>query len=218
MNVREVRPGLWVWELPHPEKNAEWDDEGLGEIVSSYALQSDDSLVLVDPLAPPPGAEGERFWDALDRDVERHGAPTILLTIFYHSRSSRDILERYDGASVRVHEPARELMAERTTVTHTFQLGEELPGGLVAYDAARGFEVVLWAPAHRALFAGDVLLGTEDGGVQMCPPSWTTSKTQDELRDALRPVLDLPVELVCLAHGGVVEDGVAARMKRALEA
>jgi glyoxylase-like metal-dependent hydrolase (beta-lactamase superfamily II) len=215
LDVREVRTGLWAWEQPHPERTDEWDDEGLGEIVSSYALQSADSLVLVDPLAPPAGSEAERFWEALDRDVARHGPPAVLLTIYYHARSSREILERYEGASVWVHEPARELMAERTTVTDTFLPGEELPGGVVAYDAARGFEVVFWAPAHRALFAGDVLLEDGAGGVQMCPPHWTTSRTQEEIRDALRPVLELPVELVCLAHGGVVE-GARAGLARAI--
>ena len=34
------------------------------EVVASYALDGDDGLVTIDPLAPPDGSEAaERFWD-----------------------------------------------------------------------------------------------------------------------------------------------------------
>ncbi len=217
MNVREVRPGLWVWEQPHPEWTPENGAEGWGRVVSSFAVHADGGHVLVDPLAPPAGTpDAERFWRALDRDVGRRGPPAVLLTIYYHARSSQEILERYPGASVWVHEPARAHMAERTAVTHGFAPGEPLPGGMVAHDAARGGEVVYWSEAHRALFAGDVLLGA-DGGAQLCPPSWTVSVTQEELVRTLQGLLDLPAELLCLAHGGVVDDGSVA-LARALAA
>jgi hypothetical protein len=52
--VREVQPGVWHWEAPHPEwgpgdSSLEWDRQE----VSSYAIDDGDRLLLFDPLAVP---------------------------------------------------------------------------------------------------------------------------------------------------------------------
>jgi hypothetical protein len=48
--VRELRPGLWHWEAPHPQ----WEPtEPWSENVSSYAIDDGQQLLLVDPLAVP---------------------------------------------------------------------------------------------------------------------------------------------------------------------
>lgn len=216
LRVEQLRPGLWRWEVPHPEWAPEdlEGGEGWDEVVASYAVETPGAFLLVDPLAPAEGSDdAEHFWAALDRDVERSGPPSVLLTIFFHTRSSREILERYPGASVWVHEPAAELVAERATYTDTFTLGDELPGAATAYNAGRAFEVVYWLPSHGALFAGDVLLGASEGGARICPESWTRNKTRAELREALLPLLELPVELLLLTHGAV---GARDVLERAL--
>jgi len=79
---------------------------------------------------------------------------------------------------------------------------------------------MLWLPRLRALVPGDRLLGDDRGGLRMCPPGWLRylqpGLTEDELREALRPLLELPVELVLVSHGEpVLEDGGAA-VERAL--
>ena len=77
-----------------------------------------------------------------------------------------------------------------------------------------------WIPAHRALVAGDVLLGTGAGGIRVCPDSWLVpGVTGSMLRDALQPLLDLPVERSWLvAHGEPVlgggRDALAAALAR----
>ena len=48
--MRELRPGVWHWQSPHPD----WDEEQWWpELVSSYAIELGDGLVLFDPLSVP---------------------------------------------------------------------------------------------------------------------------------------------------------------------
>ena len=48
--MRELRPGLWHWQAPHPqwEPTEPWDKN-----VSSYAIDDDERLLLFDPLGVP---------------------------------------------------------------------------------------------------------------------------------------------------------------------
>jgi glyoxylase-like metal-dependent hydrolase (beta-lactamase superfamily II) len=48
--MRELQPGLWHWEAPHPQ----WrPSEPWGPEVSSYAIDDGEWLLLFDPLAVP---------------------------------------------------------------------------------------------------------------------------------------------------------------------
>jgi hypothetical protein len=48
--VRELQTGLWHWEAPHPE----WEpSEPWQQVVSSYAIDDGDRLLVFDPIAPP---------------------------------------------------------------------------------------------------------------------------------------------------------------------
>ena len=58
--------------------------------------------MLFDPLVPED--DGSEFWTALDRDVEHHGPPAILITIYWHVRSSQQILDQYEGSTLWAHE------------------------------------------------------------------------------------------------------------------
>jgi hypothetical protein len=52
--VREVRTGVWHWEARHPGWSREESDAyGWGPEVSSYAIDTGERLLLLDPLAPP---------------------------------------------------------------------------------------------------------------------------------------------------------------------
>jgi glyoxylase-like metal-dependent hydrolase (beta-lactamase superfamily II) len=210
--VAEIRPGLWRWASRHPEwtSGEDWEPE-----VSSYYVAEGDTLVVIDPLVP--AGEEDDFWRALDRDVETHGPPYVLLTVFWHARSTQALLERYDGA--RAFAPAAwpDEARERVPDAELYELGDELPGGIVAHGTEHRGEALLWIPAHRALAAGDILLGAPGGGVRVCPDSWLRpGVTPQMLREGLRPLLDLPVELLLLTHGApVLADGRAA-LERAL--
>jgi glyoxylase-like metal-dependent hydrolase (beta-lactamase superfamily II) len=220
MEFVELRPGLYRWELPHPEWTpADAEGGGWEEVVASYALDADGGLVLIDPLAPPDGSDdAEQFWGWVSERASSSGAdPSVLITIFWHARSSQAVLDRFPGGSIWSYEPARELVSERTGVTHGFREGQELPARIVAYHAGRALEVVLWLPSHRALVAGDVLLGGVEGA-RLCPRSWLGgNRTYDDIREALAPVLDLPVELLLLTHGEPVLVDALAALRRALQ-
>jgi hypothetical protein len=108
----------------------------------------------------------------------------VLRTVHWHQRSIDDLLARYPGARSWTGE------------------ADALPAGIEAYPVERADETLFWIEEHRALVSGDVLLGTEDGGVRVCPDSWLPKGVSgDDFRSSLRFLLELPVELVLVSHG-----------------
>src|SRR5215210_615873 len=194
MDVQELRPGLWRWTASHPE----WDHaEHWGPEVGSVYAELPEALVIVDPLVPED--EEDSFWSALDRDAERVGLPVwVLLTVHWHERSVAAVLERYKATLWRPEEKG------------------ELPGGARA-EVVKGsdwVEALFYLEPHRALVAGDLLVGTPDG-VEL-PVGWFPKAEQlwvaDELKPQLRERLGaLRVDLVLVSHGRpVLDDGDAA--------
>ena len=68
----------------------------------------------------------------------------------------------------------------------------------------------------------DRLTGDRAGGARVCPPSWLDYIPSDdgveELRVALAPLLELPVEHLLLSHGDPVVGGGREALARALTA
>lgn len=217
MDVQEIAAGLWHWTANHPEWKPEDEEggQGWGEIVSSYALVGDDGVVLVDPQVPPDDADAQRFWAALDRDVEAHGAPAIVITIYWHARSAKEIAARYGGTTVWSPADATEELGKRVAYTDTYGSGSgELPAGICAYDTARLGEMVLYLPSHKALVFGDAVLD----GVRLLPDSWLREgMSREDVKAALRPLLDEEIELLLLTHGGPVVDGAREKLESLLE-
>ena len=148
MDVHELAPGLWRWTGRHGEG---------GQEAGCVYYERGGEICLFDPLVPP--EDSDRFWAALDRDVERAGgAVHVLLTAGSELRSAGEIVARY-GARLWVD-------------------GDPLPEGVQVFDAGRPGDHVFWLPEHRALVLGDF-----------------------ERRDALRPLLDLDVELILVSRG-----------------
>ena len=195
MQVTRVEEGLWAWTGFHQD----W-----GQDVGCVYLEGADAVCLVDPIVP--SEDRGRFLAALDRDVARVGLPVhVLLTVFWHTRSTRELAQRY-GAEIWAPSRARAAVERRAGPgVRTFRPGDELPGGVTTHATARGNEVVLFGPAHRALISGDVILGAGDGELRLCPASWLPDGVgRDELRASLEPLLALPVEHVLVSHGAPV--------------
>jgi glyoxylase-like metal-dependent hydrolase (beta-lactamase superfamily II) len=215
MDVEEIAPHLWHWSAPHPDwKPSNRGKDGLGwdQIVSSYALVADDSLVLIDPQVPTEEAAAARLWDALDRDVEAHGPPAILISVHWHARSAEEIAGRYDGSSIWAPAERSEEHA-RASRARAYDTGDELPAGIRVFDAAMPGERALYLPSHKAVVFGDAVLD----GVRLLPDSWLEKgTTRQDVADALRPLLDEDIELVLLTHGGPVSDGAREQLERAL--
>jgi hypothetical protein len=198
--MHELAPGLYRWTAEHPDwiedhqpgSPADWPPE-----VGCVAHSAPDALVLVDPLIA-----GDA-WADLDALVERTGKPVaVLTTMRFHTRSRDAVAERY-GAT---------LVSQR----------EAPPAGVARVPIEHADESMVWLEGPRALVPGDRLLGDEAGGLRMCPESWLRylqhPPSTEELRAALMPLLDLPVEMVLASHWEpVLRDGREA-IRRALRA
>lgn len=209
MDVLEIAQGLWRWTGYHEE----WRED-----VGSVYCETEDGVVLVDPIVPP--EDVDRFWSALDRDVQRLGGQVhVLVTVFWHTRNAAAMVERY-GARVWAPTRARAAVARRAgVVSDPFRPGDPLPRGIEARSTIRGGEVVYWIPRHTALVPGDVLLGAEGGGLRMCPQSWLPgTKKHADLARSLQPLLELPIERVLVSHGEPVLSGGKGALTRALHA
>lgn len=192
----EIAPGLRRWTSWHDH----WEED-----VGSLAVETNDGLVLVDPIAPP-------------REVAQ--ADHVLVTVYWHGRDTGEVGAKRVWASARSSRP---LKSRGIAVTDPFRAGDDLPGGIRAFQTARAAEVVYWLPDHRAVVVGDVLLGagakpraTSDP-LRLCPERWLGKGTHDDLRKSLRPLLDLPVERVLVSHGVPLLSGGKHTLAAALE-
>jgi glyoxylase-like metal-dependent hydrolase (beta-lactamase superfamily II) len=204
----QVEAGLWRWTAYHQE----WKDD-----VGCVYYESGKDVVLVDPLVP--ADESDRFWAALDRDVARVGGTVhVLVTVFWHVRDTKAMVERY-GARVWAPTRGKGAIERRVgVVTDAYRHGDRLPGGVEAHATARAAEVVFWIPEHGSVVPGDVLLGTDDGGLRLCPPTWLPEKaTVEKVAESLRPLLDLPVERVLVSHGQPVLENAKDALATALQ-
>jgi hypothetical protein len=113
----------------------------------------------------------------------------------FHHRSRAEVAERYGAVLVSHAQPP--------------------PAGIQRVPIEGGDESMVWIEAPRALVPGDRLMGDGAGSLRMCRASWLRylpgPPGLDELRDGLRPLLELPVERVLVSHGEpVLRDGLAA--------
>jgi glyoxylase-like metal-dependent hydrolase (beta-lactamase superfamily II) len=218
--LREIQPGLWHWQAAHPwwSSSAPYARE-----VSSYALDDGAHVLLFDPLAVPS--------EILDLASERK--PVIVLTAPWHERGARDLVERL-GAPVYAPpaETADDLMQKygitaeqagdgspdldwlRAGVgeAHWYAAGDLLPIGIEVFAGYEPQDGVLWIDSRRALVAGDSLSGLLDESALQY--KWLRSGvTREQLAEGLRPLLELPIEVVLPAHGAPTN---RAALERAL--
>ena len=199
--IVELAPGLHRWTARHPDADpspnpgspADW-----GPDVGSVAYEAPDALVLVDPLVPEDRGDLRAALDAL---VDRHGRRVaILTTLGFHRRSREELTARYDASTSR---------ARKT-----------LPAGVETIQIKDAGETMVWLPEPRALVPGDRLLGDDAGGLRLPPDSWLrylpSGMRAAGLREALRPLLDLPVKMVLASHGEPVLRGGRDAIARAL--
>jgi glyoxylase-like metal-dependent hydrolase (beta-lactamase superfamily II) len=208
--VRELRPGLWHWEAPHPDWRS---TEPWSENVSSYAIDDGERLLLFDPLAVPSEIE-ER---AADRET------AIVLTSPWHERDAQSLVERL---GVPVYTPLPDtaedlmrmygitaeqagdgspdliwLLRENKGEARPYSAGDRLPVGVEAFPGQKPNDTVLWIESQRAVVAGDTLADFGEG--PQVNPRWLTADvTREQVVDGLRPLLALPVEHLLETHGG----------------
>jgi hypothetical protein len=193
VELQQLARGLWRWTAPHPgwESTEEEDSPADWERdVGCVAYETPDALVLIDPLV----AGGD--YEQLDRLAASKPRVAIVETVRWHGRSRPELTRRYDATAL-------------------------LPEDVESIVIEGAGETMFWIAEHRALVPRDRILGDRAPGLRVCPASWLRyldGFTRDDLRRALRPLLELPVELVLVSHGEpVLRDG-RAELERALAA
>jgi hypothetical protein len=191
VETRDVAPGLWLWRQPHPnwEEGADWEPE-----VASFAVESRGVALVLDPLAPPPGARD--VWERIDAT-----RPSVVVVLKPDHIRDLDLFVRWYGARAfgphlywRDDVPRTELEWVRP--------GDELPGGLTAHDDGRlTLETPVYLPEQRALVFADGM--TAPDGVLR---AWATPWHEERVLPALRALLELPFEHVLVSHGEPVHD------------
>ena len=199
--MRDVADGLWLWRQPHPawEEGSDWEPE-----VASFAVESRGTTLLLDPLAPPPGAR--EVWERID--LLRPNAVVILKPD--HVRDV-DLFVRWYGARAFGPQLYWRDDVPNTELEAVFP-GHELPGGLLALDdGRRAMETPVYLPEQRALVFADGL--TAPGG-ELCV--WYTPWHEQRVLPALRDLLELPFEHVLVSHGEPVHTraGFEAALER----
>jgi glyoxylase-like metal-dependent hydrolase (beta-lactamase superfamily II) len=198
--MRELAPGLWHWDAPHPEWSPgdEWDER-----VSSYAIDDGQRLLLFDPLAVP--AELEAL--AADRET------AIVLTCPWHERDAEALVERL-GAPVFTPRPdeGSSDVAWLGEGGRWCEAGDALPVGVEAFPGGGANDLVLWVESRGAVVAGDSLIDRGNG--LEIPEDWLgEGVSREQVAEGLRPLLDRPVAHVLATHGGPKD---RAALERAL--
>jgi glyoxylase-like metal-dependent hydrolase (beta-lactamase superfamily II) len=217
--MREVQRGVWHWEAPHPDwagpeseafrrrlaATAETPNGTARGLVSSYAIDDGDRLLLFDPLAVP-------------RELEELAAgrePAVVLTSPWHERDTRSLVERLHAP---VFTPAPDegtpdvawLLGGARSDAHLYSAGDRLPVGVEAFPGRLPNDVVLWIESWRAVIAGDTLVDFGQG--LEIPVEWLPAGvTREQVAHGLEMLLDLPVEIVLATHGGPTDRAALGR-------
>jgi hypothetical protein len=205
--VRELKPGVWHWQAAHPDwtPRERWPQE-----VSSYAIDDGERLLFFDPLAVPD--------QLLALAPERE--PLIVLTAPWHERDTRALVGRLGAAVFAPRPDTAQDLIDKFGITaeqagdgspdlqwlrsgggnvHWYAAGDRLATGIEAYEGREHNDLVLWKASVGAVIAGDSLA---DFGTGLALNEWLRGDvTHEQVVQRLRPLLDLPIEVVCPAHG-----------------
>src|SRR3954447_17475651 len=202
--MRELRPGLWHWEAPHPE----WrPTEPWSEKVSSYAIDDGERLLLFDPLAVPSELE--------ELAAERETA--VVLTAPWHERDAERLVERL---GVPVYTPLPDsaeylmqtygltaeqagngspdivwLLREKRGEARPYSPGDRLPFGADVLPGHQANDAALWVENKRAVISGATLVDF-GSGLEINERCVRPGVTREQIVAQLRPLLELPVEHV----------------------
>jgi hypothetical protein len=209
--VRQLEPGLWHWQAPHPDwrSSEPWEKE-----VSSYAIDDGERLLLFDPLGVP---------SEIEKLAGEHET-AIVLTAPWHERDTQNLVEQL-GVPVYAPPPdtgedlvrkfgvpaeqvegfvssdLRWLLVDGAGEAHQYLAGDRLPFGVEAFSGWTHNDCVLWVESRRAVIAGDSLADF-GRGLEINVRWLRGGVTREQVASGLRPLLELPVERVLATHGG----------------
>ena len=119
--------------------------------------------------------------------LRRDRTVEVVLTADWHRRSSDQL-----NAAVR-------------------RAGDPLPAGVEEQPAFFPGDRMFWLPDERALILGDSLMYG-----RAIPDAWLEESTRAEYNAKLRPLLDLPVELLLPTHGDPIVESAREQLEQEL--
>ena len=219
--MRKLQTGLWHWEAAHPDwkPGEEWD-----QVVSSYAIDDGDRLLLFDPLAPPSEID----------ELAAKRETAVVLTAPWHERDTQSLVERigmpvftplpdtaqylmdtYGITAEQAGDGSPDLvwlLREQKGEARPYSPGDRLSFGADVYPGHKTNDTVLWVESQRAAISGDTLVDFGQG-LEINERWLRPGVTREEIAAGLRPLLELPVEHVLATHGGPFD---RAALERAL--
>jgi glyoxylase-like metal-dependent hydrolase (beta-lactamase superfamily II) len=158
-------------------------------MVSSYAVDTGESLLLFDPLDVPA--------EILER------ASAVVLTCPWHRRDAPQL-------GLPIYVPPPDPPDPDPVRGEVFRSGDTLPFGVRAFEGFEPNDLVLYVESCRAVVVGDTLID-RGNGLQVHPAWPGPGIAAEEVIHRLRPLLALPVELVLPAHGAPTDRGALER-------
>jgi len=186
--MREVATGVWHWRAAHPD----WKPgQTWGRMVSCYALDIGEGVLLFDPLEVPAEL--------------RKRATAVVLTCPWHRRDAPQL-------GLPVHVPPPDPPDPDPVRGEVFRGGDVLPFGVRAFEAFEPNDLVLYVESRRAVVVGDTLVD-RGNGLEVHPEWPGPGVAVEDVIDRLRPLLDLPVDVVLPTHA---DPSDRAALERAL--
>jgi hypothetical protein len=191
----ETVPGLWHWSICNSSIG--------GHVSSSHALLTPEGLVLVDPVRLDGGT------------LEMLSTPVAaLLTAGCHQRSAWRYRREF-GAEIWLPDDASKADEQPD---HTYVDGQSLPGG----GRARRTPGPEWAQYCflyegdlGILFCSDLVSADDTGTLHFVDPAF--EEDPGATRTSLTTLLELPFDVLCLAHGAPITDDPKAAIRALLE-
>lgn len=189
----EIAKGLHRWSSFHAQWGIDFD---------SYALQTPQGVVLVDPIKP---------GTSVLKKIAALGEPVgIYLTNAHHDRAADWFRKNYQ-IQIYAHEKAQ---PDCDTKIDVLVLdGEKLPGGLKAIylPGATPGGVALYTRMNGGiLMLGDSILNHRDKGLTFLSDQYCEDGRL--ARRSLQKLLDLSFKIVTFAHGAPVTENAKKRI------
>jgi glyoxylase-like metal-dependent hydrolase (beta-lactamase superfamily II) len=160
-------------------------------MVSSYAVDTGEHVLLFDPVDVPAEL--------------RERATAVVLTCPWHRRDAPQL-------GLPIHVPPPDPPDPDPVRGDVFHGGDTLPFGVRAFEAFEPNDLVLYVESRRAVVVGDTLID-RGNGLELHPEWPVEAVTAEDVAQRLRPLLDLPVDVVLPTHA---EPADRAALERAL--
>lgn len=198
-NVKEISSRLYHWKI---------HDDRIQFRSDSYAIRTDDGIVMIDPLP--------LTQEALEKLQESGDIKAICLTGRFHQRAAWRYQQKF---GVNVYAPHNGKDFEGVP-DELYKPGDNLPGNIEVIhspgptDAHYSFYADV--NGEKILFCADLLTRKDEQSVFGFVPDQYMDEPE-KTRDSVRKLMDFEIDILCPDHGDPQIGSVKEAMEKALE-